>query len=174
MGIIDRLGNVIKSYLSDEPAANMFDGSFAGRRRSADADLNAAFEELNEYLNTDTMPRSKSYNQQENTYKYNTSRNNTFNNDGQTGAQADAQKNSHSAKLPPESLRRDFAALGVPFGASEAECKAAQKNLLKKHHPDIHSQHEGNRQKATVNAAGINAAFQRIQEWRGGRGTGEK
>ena len=168
MGIIDRLGNVIKSYLAEEAGSAAFDGRFAGGRRSADADLNAAFEELNEYLNTDTAARSKSYTNRNNTYKNNTSQNNAYKNDAQSGG----QQSGRSVKLPPESLRRDFETLGVPFGASEADCKAAQKNLLKKHHPDIHAQHEGNRQKATVNAAGINAAFQRIHEWHSGQGGG--
>jgi hypothetical protein len=172
MGIIDRLGNVIKSYLSDEPQPYGFDAGFAGSRRSADADLNAAFDELNEYLKQEDVSQSKSFNSKsytsgEYTYKHKTSqnsayKNDTFKNNTQSGGRQDSQ-----AKLPPESLRPSFETLGVPFGASEADCKAARKNLLKKHHPDVHARHEGNRQKATSNAAGINAAFQSIQEWYG-------
>ncbi|MDR2490345.1 MAG: J domain-containing protein [Spirochaetaceae bacterium] len=174
MGIINRLGTVIKSYLSEEPQQR-FNGGFTGGRRSADSDLNAAFAELNEYLNAENVSQSKSftakaYSRQENAYKDGTSRNNTFN----TDAQKNAQQNSSAADLPPESLRCDFEKLRLPFGASEADCRAARKTLLKKHHPDVHSQHEGNRQKATANAAGINAAFQRIQEWYSGRSAGKK
>jgi DnaJ-domain-containing protein 1 len=44
MGIWDRLGNVIKSHINDEERV------FTGRRHS-DPDLNAAYEELDDYLN---------------------------------------------------------------------------------------------------------------------------
>ena len=175
MGIIDRLGNVIKSYLEDEDGPSLFDGGFAGGRNRADADLNAAFEELNEYLNSDNASSSKSYNSksythQQDAYKDTTSQNGAYKNDTYKNDTQSGGRSGRAAKLPPESLRRDFETLGVPFGASEEDCKAAQKNLLKKHHPDVHAQHEGNRQKATVNAAGINAAFQSIHEWYSGRG----
>jgi hypothetical protein len=64
----------------------------------------------------------------------------------------------------PEELRRDFAELGVPFGASAASCKAAYKDLLKKYHPDRHSGPE-NVEQATERSARINAAWDRIERW---------
>jgi DnaJ-class molecular chaperone len=66
----------------------------------------------------------------------------------------------------PEALRGDFAELGVSFGASAEECKAAYKKLLKVHHPDRHAGHEGNMKKATEKSSRINAAYQRIERWR--------
>ncbi|MDR2663744.1 MAG: J domain-containing protein [Treponema sp.] len=69
----------------------------------------------------------------------------------------------------PEELRRDFAELGVPFGASPAACKAAYKELLKKHHPDRHSGQDRVEQ-ATERSARINAAWDRIEKWSGESG----
>jgi curved DNA-binding protein CbpA len=144
MGIIDRLASVISSYLND------FDGETLGRFRSngermrsnGDPDLDAAYEELNDFLNKDG---SKS------------SRKNTEN--FQSGAYTKA------SNLPPEELRADFEYLGIPFGADSETCKAAYKNLLKIHHPDRHAGHEGNYKKATERSAKINAAYDRIEKW---------
>jgi DnaJ-class molecular chaperone len=66
----------------------------------------------------------------------------------------------------PETLRGDFAELGLSAGASAEECKQAYKRLLKQHHPDRHAGHPGNMKKATEKTARINAAFDRIARWR--------
>jgi DnaJ-domain-containing protein 1 len=136
MGIWSRLGNVIKYYLTNE------DDSPA----SSDPDLDAAFEELDGYLNRDK------------------GRQNTGG--GWNGA--DGNPGAEAARPAPEALRPDFAELGVDFGASAGECKAAYKKLLKIHHPDRHANHAGNFKKATDKAARINAAYDRIEKWRSG------
>jgi hypothetical protein len=69
-------------------------------------------------------------------------------------------------RMPPETLRQDFAELGVPFGADSDTCKAAYKKLLKVHHPDRHAGHAGNMKKATEKSARINTAFENINRWR--------
>ena len=140
MGIWDRLGTVIKSYLNDTETEYPKGGSGRGFRSSADPDLNAAFEELNDYLNQDSS---------KNTYKKSPAR----------------ERPSRPTKPPPEELRSDFLELGVPFGAPADECKAAYKKLLKIHHPDRHASHAGNFKKATDRTARINAAWDRIEKW---------
>jgi len=141
MGILNRLGSVINSYINDIFEDSRTERSFSSRRfydsRRGDPDLDAAFDELNDYLNRNE-PRSK---------------------------QSEAQPHNE-AKLPPEHLRPDFEYLGVPFGADAGECKAAYKKLLKIHHPDRHAGHEGNFKKATEKSAKINAAWDRIEGWR--------
>jgi DnaJ-domain-containing protein 1 len=142
VGIFERLEDLIKSYLNsgDEPSFR-----FPGERRSGDPDLDSAYEELDEFLNT-----------------------------GKSGAgNFSAGKSRNGEKGPvrggnavPEELRGDFAELGVPFGASADECKTAYKQLLKKHHPDRHAGHQGNMRKATEKSARVNAAFDRIERWR--------
>jgi len=145
MGVWSRLGSVISSYLND------FEEQTSSRlKTSGDPDLDAAYEELNDFLNR-KEPRTG----------------------GKTGysqhdAKYDSRKNTGSggAKLPPEELRADFECLGVPFGADDSACKAAYKKLLKIHHPDRHAGHEGNFKKATERSAKINAAWDRIEKWR--------
>jgi len=137
MGVFDRLGTVINSYFND------FGNETSGRLKSSgDPDLDAAYEELDDYLN-----------QKERRFK----------NDPYTDFET---AKSRSVKLPPEELRPDFDLLGVPFGADIETCKAAYKKLLKIHHPDRHAGHEGNYKKATEKSAKINAAWDRIEKWR--------
>ena len=136
MGLFSRLGSVINSYIND------FGEETSGRFRSGstgDPDLDAAYDELNDYLNRkEPYPGRK---KQEEPFRQNT---------------------APRVKLPPEELRADFDCLGVPFGADVETCKVAYKNLLKIHHPDRHAGHEGNFKKATAKSAKINAAWDRI------------
>jgi DnaJ-class molecular chaperone len=142
MGIWDRLGNVIKSYLNDEDATPI--GKGGGASPFEDPDLGAAFEELNDFLS------GKEKAEGEAAYR-----------NGRAG-----KERASSSRQPPESLRADFAELELPLGASPEECKNAYKRLLKIHHPDRHAGHEGNMKKATEKSARINAAYDRIEKWR--------
>lgn len=151
MGILDRLGDVIKSYVyadSGEAGGRSFGGWFSG-----DSDLDAAFDELNEFLAGEPQTGG-----------------------GQrTGGKPQDRAREHSFERqpgqearsggPPETLRRDFAELGLGFGAGAEECKAAYKKLLKIHHPDRHAGNENNLRKATEKSARINAAWDRINKW---------
>jgi len=135
------LGKVINSYLND------FDNDTSGRLKSSsgylDPDYDAAYEELDDYLNR-REPKSS-----------------------QNDSWSDERRfNSAREKLPPEELRADFAILEVPFGADDYACKTAYKRLLKIHHPDRHAGHEGNYKRATEKSAKINAAMDRIEKWR--------
>jgi DnaJ-domain-containing protein 1 len=118
-------------------------GSAGGR--TGDPDLEAAFEELDEFLNP--------------------GKNGASFRDGEASAGARREAAGRGREVP-ESLRQDFAELGLSPGASEEECKAAYKKLLKLHHPDRHAGHAGNMKKATEKSARINAAFERIEAWR--------
>jgi DnaJ-domain-containing protein 1 len=148
VGILDRLGDVIRSYLN-VAGAGPSGGSSPGRR-SIDPDLEAAYEELDDFLGGGKA--------------------------GLGGDRASAGKDSRrdprsggrnpGQGTPPESLRRDFEELRLAFGASPDACKAAYKKLLKLHHPDRHAGHEGNMRKATAKSARINAAYDRIERWR--------
>jgi DnaJ-domain-containing protein 1 len=165
VGIFDRLGDVIKSYLNDE------DGRIFGNdtRRPAgsshgDPDMDAAWDELDDFLKggqkaerDNTADRaSGTWGERPGADRQNTGGTRT----GNTGGYA-----ARNAGIPEE-LRPDFALLELPFGASADECKAAYKRLLKLHHPDRHAGHEGNMRKATEKAARINAAYDRIEKWR--------
>jgi hypothetical protein len=154
MGIIDRLGNVIRSYLHDEEEPRAFGGGGRESRRAGDPDLWAAYEELDEFLKGPARRDGSGVGQ-------------TGGNS--TGGRVQAGENGKAGNTPPELLRPDFAELRLPFGAGEEECRAAYKRLLKLHHPDRHAGHQANMDKATKKSARINAAYDRISAWRSGR-----
>jgi len=135
MGIWDRLGNVIKSYINDY-GEDVFHGkSPRGRFRADDPDLDAAYEELDEFLETGENKKKTS------------------------------EREEAARPLPPDELHKDFTELGLSHEASFGECRAAYKKLLKIHHPDKHSTHPDNMKKATEKSARVNAAYKRIEEW---------
>jgi len=135
MGIWDRLGSVIKSYITDESDKLFGDRS----KRRSDPDLDAAYEELDGYLRgKDSKERATSHEETE------------------------KQKKTRPV---PEEIRQDFAELGLTPDATAEECKDAYKKLLKIHHPDRHANHEGNMNKATDKSARVNAAYDRLVVW---------
>jgi DnaJ-domain-containing protein 1 len=136
MGVFDRLGDLLKSYLNGE------DERIFGKDRpgGGDPDLDAAFEELDDYLGRGPAG-------------------------GASGPAAGSRRAAGPPRIP-ESLRPDFAELGLPFGAPAEACKGAYRKLLKIHHPDRHAGHPGNFKKATERTARINAAWDRIEKWR--------
>ncbi|MDR0539362.1 MAG: J domain-containing protein [Spirochaetaceae bacterium] len=158
MGIFERLGNVLKSYLAEEAPSGHAFSNFDSR----DADLAAAFNELNEFLNDKNDTPFSSYTKPgKNEYARRPHFESAAGSASFTAADFTA-----AMSRPPEKLRADFAELEVPFGATEDECKSAYKRLLKKHHPDRHAGHAGNMKKATEKAAKINTAYERIRAWR--------
>jgi len=160
MGIFNRLGTVINSYFSD------FENETAGRLRSSqrssgDPDFDAAYEELNDFLNKKNPKSERAESSRQYSWKDDDSEFNGF----KSNAKTSSAKNA-GYKLPPEELRADFEILNVPFGADDETCKQAYKKLLKIHHPDRHAGHAGNYKKATEKSAKINAAWDRIENWR--------
>ena len=138
MGIWDRLESVIKSYLNDggDPVFTR-----SGRKGQSDPDLNAAYEELDDFLKGG---------------------------DGKAGSKAwdgEKEKPAEKKRPVPEEIRRDFAELGLSPEASAEECKEAYKRLLKVHHPDRHANHAENMRKATEKTARVNAAYDRLETW---------
>jgi len=138
MGIWDRLGSVIKSYVNDE-REKVFGKT--GARRHNDPDLNDAYEELDDFLRG--KEASSSFTEK-------------------SGNEAEKQK---KARPVPDPVRQDFAELGLTPDATAEECKETYKKLLKIHHPDRHAKHDENMKKATDKAARVNAAYDRLVVW---------
>ena len=144
MGIWGRLGNVVKSYLNDS-GSEVFKKSGSDSRsgpawKTRDSDLDAAFEELDDFLNCGSQGS------------------------GEAG-RSQAKQSPAAEQVVQEEVRKDFAELGLSPDASAAECKAAYKKLLKLHHPDRHAADSEATRKATEKPARINAAYNRLQEW---------
>ncbi|MDR2606797.1 MAG: J domain-containing protein [Treponema sp.] len=176
MGIFDRLGDVIKSYLNDDDAA-IFGRQADTVKRSGDPDLDAAFEELDEFLGKKGKGFSRteySHTEYEKTrggeHYSRTEYSRTDYSSAKRGAGTRKKSAAGKGEIPvPMELRQDFAELGLGAGASLEECKAAYKKLLKIHHPDRHAGHAGNMLKATEKSARINAAWDRIEKWYSGQ-----
>ena len=152
MGIWDRLGNVIKSYLNDDDISGTRPRS--STRRRDDPDLDAAFEELDEFL---TGKKQSGH----------TAGDHTAGDTAGGEAKSSSQQKTETQKtrIVPDEIREDFAELGLTPEATAEECKAAYKKLLKIHHPDRHAGHAGNLKKATEKTTRINAAYRRIEKW---------
>jgi hypothetical protein len=171
MGIFGRLEDLITSYLNDEGRRLSGRGGQGGDAwRTGDPDLDAAYEELNDYLGkTEKKERAGG-----DGFSGNRERSWNGGFGGGSGERASGPGRNAGARpkggaggnTVPESLRPDFAELGLPPGASAEECKGAYKKLLKVHHPDRHAGHPGNFKKATERTARINAAWDRIEKWR--------
>ncbi|MDR1429581.1 MAG: J domain-containing protein [Spirochaetaceae bacterium] len=131
MGILNRLGSLLESYIHDGH------GRLNAGAEGPDPELEAAYDELNEYLGK-----------------------------GGAAFAGNRGKAAEQPPDFPEEFRADFAELGVPFGSGEKTCKEAYKKLLKIHHPDRHAGHEGNMKKATDKTARVNAAYERIERHR--------
>ena len=138
MGIWGRLGTVIKSYI------NTGDTKVFGKNASrghSDPDLDAAYEELDEFLKG--KPQS-----------------------GDTGAKAGKEQRTRPVTPDtPAEIQRDFAELGLTPDASKKECREAYKRILKIHHPDRHSKQNDKLKAATEKTAQVNAAYERLNTW---------
>jgi DnaJ-domain-containing protein 1 len=157
VGIFDRLGDVIKSYLNQEDE-RIFGSP---RYRRGDPDLEDAEAELESFLRGEGRGNSGG--------DWSDSRTGGGKGGGygdRAGGRRQTDGEGRRGGAVPKELRPDFAELGLPFGAGAEDCKAAYKRLLKLHHPDRHAGHEGNMKKATAKSARINAAYDRIETWR--------
>ena len=136
MGIWDRLGFVLKSYISpDDERVFRKSNSRPGR----DPDLNEAYEELEGFLKGNGGKQDSRF--------------------------ASGEKEAVPKRPVTEEIRKAFEELGLTPEAAAEECKDAYKKLLKIHHPDHHTNHQENMRKATEKTSRVNAAYDRIEIW---------
>ncbi|MDR2019410.1 MAG: J domain-containing protein [Treponema sp.] len=171
MGLFDRVGAVIKSYLNDEDA-RVFKRS-SQEPPYDDPDIQAAFEELNDFLGGKKKSAAGGFSKTEYRRTEYTKGGAKYSRTEYTRTEWSRSKGGRQSRTGaaetvniPETLRGDFAELGVPFGAKPEVCKSAYKKLLKIHHPDRHAGHPGRMALATEKCARINAAYDRIERWR--------
>ena len=65
----------------------------------------------------------------------------------------------------PGTLRRDFANLDLPFGASLEAARAAHRKLIRAYHPDRHAANPDKYRIATQITQRVNHSFQRIKQF---------
>ncbi|GHU47293.1 hypothetical protein FACS1894200_02420 [Spirochaetia bacterium] len=139
MGIIDRLGTVIRSYLQEDTVDSAKTNT-GTKAHTGDPDYNAAMDELDELLGKAQTHKNEH-------------------------AWTKTRRSAASNPVMPPELQKDFAELGLSPSAAFEECKAAYKTLLKKHHPDRHAGNPADMKKATEKSTRINAAYDRIGKW---------
>ncbi|MDR1748813.1 MAG: J domain-containing protein [Spirochaetaceae bacterium] len=152
--MFDRLGSILRSYLDNDGQDIFSNGKSQGR--NPDPDYQAAYDELNDYLN-DEDDHSTAYDRF-------TGRERKAGNTHQKVPPRQPKETVPRDRVPTE-LYRDFIRLGLKPGASLEHCKKAHKNLLKQHHPDKHAGNPFALNRATEMSSSINASFQRISYW---------
>lgn len=159
--IFDRLGTLLKSYLSGNQDAEDRPRGDGGYRSggSGDADLNDAMDELDAFLKDDREGQERLERERrrraEEAERESRER---FSRSWGNGRGA-----SNSGAGPSDELVGAYKTLGLSYGAPMSEVKSAYKRLLKLHHPDRHSASPEEQKKATATSARINEAYARIE-----------
>ena len=154
MGILERLGKVLQSYLNsdnDQPSKRSFSGSYAGGGHG-DPDYDAAYEELDDFLKGDDAGGKG----QKEKWEWA---------DGENKAEENKAGGKQNRREVPPEILADFAELGLTPGASFEDCKEAYKKLLKLHHPDRQWANNEDVKKATEKTARVNTAYDRLEKW---------
>lgn len=158
--IFDRFERMFMSWVSGaaEDAEELFgrQGSAGrGRRGSGDPDLDAAMDELDDFLDqgrTESEARERA----------------------EARRRADEEARSRQGSYspggytrsgPPEALVQAYRTLGLGYGAPFPEVKAAYKRLLMQNHPDRNSATPEQMKRSTEISARINAAYHTIETW---------
>lgn len=79
------------------------------------------------------------------------------------GARPGPEGPEQAPEGPDETLRGDFAALEVPFGADMARVRSAYKGLLMRYHPDRFAGDPEKQRLATDVTQRLNASFRRVE-----------
>lgn len=94
-------------------------------------------------------------------------------NDPEGGRATAEDRDSRTGQgVPPnrrDQLRRAFATLEIPYGASLAQARKAYKSLLVRYHPDRHAHDPVKLEMATELTQQISAAFETIETYYEGR-----
>jgi hypothetical protein len=114
----------------------------SSRKTYADPDMQAAWDELEDYLKGEPA-RDQQSNQKAKPSDYAT----------------------FQREKERERLRQDYANLEVPYGSSFAQVKKAFKTQLLKYHPDKHTDNPEKARIATEITQKINASFQKIKSF---------
>jgi len=154
--LFDRFGDLLRSWIaSDGPESGPLRDSGRGTPhvRSADPFLDEAMEELDAYLDDDREAQERIRRERE----------------ARTRAEDQAWSNrarpTEARQGPPQKLVSAYRVLGLSYGATFDQAKAAYKRLLKEHHPDRHGSTPEALKAATETSARINDAFRIIETW---------
>jgi len=148
--IFDRLETLVRAWMSSTFGEGSGHANYQDASAFEDQDLADAWEELESYLDpSKTESERKAESQRR----------------ASSNRQSYGSSQNHGEDIKRHAVEDAYKFMGlepyVPFPA----VKARYKELLKKHHPDRHTDSPENMQKATVVSAKINTAYQLIETW---------
>ena len=156
--LFDRFERMFMSWVSS--AANDASETLGTRRSQArgsgDPDLDAAMDELDDYLDqgrTETEAREREEARRRAAEE------------SQRRQNAYSGSSGYSRSGPPEALLKAYRILGLSYGVTFPEVKAAYKRLLMQNHPDRNSATPEQMRRSTEISAKINAAYHCIETW---------
>jgi curved DNA-binding protein CbpA len=163
--IFDRLGNLFKSMFQDSND-DSFGGNFhSSSQRTGDPDLDAAYDELNDFLNKDLSDsdrrerddsrRSQAEAQRAREYAAKNAQSGSSHSYGQT----------RPSNGPSQGLVNDYRVFDLPVGTKLPQVKTVYKKILMEFHPDRHAGNPEMLKKSTEYSSKVNAAYQRIEHY---------
>jgi DnaJ-domain-containing protein 1 len=156
----DKLGDVLKSFGDEEkPSAHV-----GSRRSSGDPDVDAAMDELNDFLSGEKPARPEFHEEPRRPEPNRGTTGNAGGTRGQGGPGSASQGFAQRGGIPEE-LRQDYQNLNVPFGSPFDKVRAAYKKLLMQYHPDRNADNPEKLRIATEITQKINISYQRIEKW---------
>jgi DnaJ-domain-containing protein 1 len=145
----DALGDILKSLLgSDSTGSFSGRGTDARRPRYTDPDMQAAWDELEDFLKEDSDGERR------------------------TAGETNGRFRDPVAERRRESLRQDYGNLEVPFGASLETVRKSYKRLLSLYHPDKNSDDPEKLKTATEITKKLNVSYQRIEDFEDSQSAG--
>lgn len=153
-----------------------FGGTLHSSRSTGDADLDAAYDELNDFLNKDISESERRERDAQRKAQYARdqeaqrarSQGSAYQRPGQSSGQGYGQRpqpNQRPSAWPPQGLVNDYKVFDLPVGTKLPEVKSSYKKILKEFHPDRHAGNPEMLKKATEYSAKVNAAYQRIEQY---------
>ena len=156
--LFDRFERMFMSWVTSatDDASETLGTRRGSVRGSGDPDLDAAMDELNDYLDqgrteTETREREEA---RRRTAEESQRRQNAY-----------SSSSGYSRPGPPEALLQAYRTLGLGYGVTFPEVKAAYKRLLMQNHPDRNSATPEQMKRSTEISAKINAAYHCIETW---------
>jgi DnaJ-domain-containing protein 1 len=147
--IFDRLERLARAWMSSTFGEGTGHTHYQNARAFEDQDMADAWDELESYLDPSKTESERKAGTQRRTSSHRHAYG-TQNND---------------VDIERRAVEDAYRFLGLEPYTSFSMVKARYKELLKKHHPDRHTDSPENMQKATVVSAKINTAYQLIETW---------
>jgi DnaJ-domain-containing protein 1 len=161
--IFDRFERMFKSWVASDSEELFGRGSArpGARGSSGDPDLDAAMDELDDFLDTgrtetEARERERARREREEAARRRSS---------SSSSSGYSSRPAGSTSGPPAALVQSYKTLGLAYGVPFPEVKAAYKHLLMQNHPDRNSATPEQLKRSTEISVQLNAAYQRIETW---------